>query len=268
MSKIIFVNLADLNLPSFQAHSNPSSSDITELSESIKSLGVLEPLLVRQVKTGYDIIAGCLRYQAAHLAGLKAVPCIVMQLDSKQAEIVKAHENFKRVHLGHIDQASTFLMMIEEFGMTEQQISDSMGKSVPYISQHISLLKLGSELVEEVKSGSISFSQARELLRVDDLSERKRLLSYCKNDGASVQILHQWVNEFLRKPPPGMVSDPSFDQSFQHDAGSDLFRPCAACDTQVKISEICQVFYCPTCNNSIKNAISDEKAKSPSGSET
>jgi len=261
MSKIIYINLGELDLPSFQAHSKILPANINELSESIKSIGVLEPLLVKKNEDRFEIIAGCLRYQAAHLAGLKAVPCIVMQLGSRESEVVKLHENIKRVPLDHIDQASTFVMMIEEFNMTEQQISDSVGKSIAYISQHISLFKFDETLVSEVKEGNLSFSQARELMRVDDKAHRNDLLHYCKDDGASVQVLHSWVQDYLRKPPTAFPEESISENSDFQTPPPDITRVCEACDVNVPISHIRQVFYCPKCHNAIKTAISEEKSK-------
>jgi len=263
MSKIIYVNLADLNLPEFQAHTKISESELTELAESIKDVGVIEPLIITDTNNGLEIVAGCLRYRASIIAGLKAVPCINMSLEPKAAEIIKLHENIKRIPLDHIDQATTFMMMMKEFNMTEQNVADSVGKSDSYISQHISLIRFGGVLSEEVKNGSISFSQARELIRVDDLEERNRLMTFCKNDGASVQVLHSWVQEYLRKPMPESHSPDPLSPEITDSTTSDLFRSCEACDIKVNISDIRQTFYCPKCYIAIKTAISEEKQKSP-----
>lgn len=261
MSKIIFVNLADLNLPKFQAHTKIPESELTELAASIKDVGIIEPLIITDTNNGLEIVAGCLRYRASLIAGLKAVPCINMSLDPKASEIIKLHENIKRIPLDHIDQATTFMMMMKKFSMTEQQISDCTGKSVPYISQHISLVRFGGVLSDYVKNGSISFSQARELIRVDDLDERNRLMSFCKNDGASVQVLHQWVQEYLRKPMPEPQEHDPLSPEITDSTTSELFRSCEACDTQVNISDIRQTFYCPQCYTAIKKAIYEEKLK-------
>jgi len=263
MAQIIYVNLADLNLPAFQAHSKIPEAKLTEIAQSIKDIGVIEPLIISDTKDGLEIVAGCVRYRAAHIAGLKSVPCINMSLDPKASEIIKLHENIKRIPLDHIDQGTTFIMMMKEYNMTEQNVADSVGKSVAYVSQHISVIKFGGVLADEVKFGSISFSQARELMRVDSLDERNRLMTFCKNDGASVQVLHQWVQEYLRKPMPELPASDLLLEEPVHNNTSELFRSCEACDSKVNISEVCQVFYCPTCNHSIKTAIFEEKQKPP-----
>lgn len=263
MAQIKYINLSDLNLPDFQAHSDIPHDHIHEISESIKSIGIIEPLIIRKTDYGLEIVAGCVRYHAAILAGLKAVPCINMSLDPQAAEILKLHENIKRIPLDHVDQGHTFIMMMETFGMTEKSIAESVGRSIAYISQHISLVRIDNELTSAVKDKSLSFSQARELMRIDDPNERNRLLMFCKNDGATVQVLQRWVQDYLRKPdsssPPGeSKSDPTYDYS-----DSQISRSCEACGNSVEIKDIRQVFYCPPCHTAIKNAISEEKKKIP-----
>lgn len=261
MSKITYVNLGDLNLPAFQAHKQIPKDYLNEISESIKSIGIIEPLIVRDTDDGLEIVAGCVRYHASRLAGLKAVPCINMTLDPKAAEIIKLHENIKRIPLDHVDQGETFIMMNETFSMTEQAIADSVGKSIAYVSQHMSLVKLANEITQAVKAKRISFSQARELMRVSDKSERLRLLNYCQNDGATIQVLQRWVQEYLRNSSP--PSSPMVDKSDQINdlPVTKILYKCQACDKSVDINDIRQVFYCKICSQSIKQAINDEKSR-------
>ncbi|MBA7535624.1 Nucleoid occlusion protein [subsurface metagenome] len=264
MSKIFFVNLGDLSLPPFQAHRDISPEHIKEISDSIKLLGVIEPLIVRRTDEGLEIVAGCVRYQAALLAGLKAVPCIITNLDLKASEILKLHENVKRIPLDHVDQGHTFLNMMVTFAMTEKDISECSGKSITYISQHISLVRLDNELTRAVKEGSISFSQARQLMRLGDSYERNRLLHTCQNSGATVQVLRGWVDDELRKLnilPPAADSSPV---DISKNNGQHIQYICEACDNPIKTSEIMQVIYCPTCHKALKDAISEEKKNNPS----
>lgn len=261
MSKIVYVNLGDLNLPEFQAHRQTPLDHIKEISESIKSIGIIEPLIVRDTDNGLEIVAGCIRYQAAMLAGLKAVPCINMSLDPQAAEILKLHENIKRVPLDHVDQGHTFVMMMDAFNMSERSIAECVGKSAGYVSQHVSLVKFGHELSQSVKQGEISFSQSRELMRIDDTSERKRLLNYCKNEGATIDVLRRWVQEFLTSSPAPELPEESTPEQIPIHNDPHISRFCEACNNSVEISQIRQVFYCSTCHLAIKTAISEEKAQ-------
>ena len=261
MSKITYINLADLSIPEFEAHKQIPDDYISEITQSIKDIGIIEPIIVRKKNKSYEIIAGCIRYRCAKIAGLKSAPCIILSLDDKSAEIMKIHENIKRIPLDHVDQGNTFVMMRDKFLMTESDISAIVGKSIPYISQHISLVSHDEQLIKSVREKKISFSQARELMKVDDKAERRRLLLYCQNDGATVEVLKNWIkdwkNSILLKSP---LSQSPESVPYHQDRPQD-WRSCQACGKATNISDIRQVFYCPPCESAIKQAILEEKSK-------
>ncbi len=261
MEEITEVNLSDLSLPSFQFHSDIPHHHVLEIAESIKSIGIIEPLIVRHTDNGHEIVCGCVRYHASILAGRKSVPCIIKSLSPEQAEFLKIHENLKRLPPNDVDQGNFFIMLIDEFDMTTQAISEHVGKSRPYVSQRISLVRLYSDLTDAVKDGSISFSQARQLMRLNDPSSRKYYLQSCQNDGATVYILTQWIDDQLRNPyilPPAAESSPDETHS---DNGPYLTRDCEACGNPIEIINIRHVFFCPPCRKAILDAISDEKLR-------
>jgi ParB/RepB/Spo0J family partition protein len=262
MDKITEVKLSDLNLPSFQFHSDIPQQHIHEIAESIKSIGIIEPLIVRNTDNGHEIVCGCVRYQASILAGLKSVPCIIKTLSPEQAEFLKIHENLKRLPSNDVYLGNFFIMLIDEHNMTAQSISERIGKSRPYVSQRISLVRFYSDLIDAVKDGSITFSQARQLMRLNDPSLRKYYLQTCQNSGASVYILTQWIDDQLRKPnisPPAAESSPDEIHSGN---GLHLTRNCEACLNPIEIINIRHVFFCPPCRKAILDAISEEKLRS------
>lgn len=261
MAKITYINLADLSMPEFESHKQIPDDDIAEITQSIKDLGIIEPLIVRKKDKSYQIIAGCIRYRCAKIAGLKSAPCIILSLDDKAAEVMKIHENIKRVPLDHIDQGNTFVMMRDEYLMTESDISSIVGKSIAYISQHISLVSHDEELIIAVREKRISFSQARELMKVDDRPERRRLLLYCQNDGATVEVLQNWIKDYknsklLESPVSESVESLSYHQERPQD-----WRTCQACGKATNISDVRQLFLCPPCESALKQAFSEQKSE-------
>ncbi len=263
MTKLTYINLSDLDLPEFEAHTNIDDNKLLEISESIKAIGVLEPLLVRKIKKRFEIIAGCLRFRASRLAGLKAVPCIVLSIDDKQAEVIKTHENLKRVSLDHIDQGNTFIMMIEKFKMTEEDISKIIGKSISYISNHINLVSQDADLSAAVKNGSLSFSQARELLQVSDLPTRKQFQAYCQNEGATVRVLKQWISDYKSSQVINPTPESDTPEQINHYPATYDSRNCEACIKPIPSGDIRMLILCPTCHHALKQAISEEKQKEP-----
>ncbi|GAI63521.1 unnamed protein product [marine sediment metagenome] len=261
MAKITDIELFKLLIPEFEAHKEILEEVILEITESIKSIGIIEPLIVRPKDKEFEIVAGCIRYRCAKLAGLKTAPCIILNLGDQAAEEVKLHENLKRLPLDHVDQGNTFVMLREKFSMTEEGISKIVGKSVAYVSQHIALVSQDEELVSAVCEGRLSFSQSRELMQVDDKIERRRLQHYCENEGATVEVLRSWVknykNSLITNPPP---ADSGESSSYIPDRPQD-WRSCQACDKPTEIKHIRQLILCPRCDTAIRNAILEEKSK-------
>ncbi|GAI79818.1 unnamed protein product, partial [marine sediment metagenome] len=171
------------------------------------------------------------------------------------------HENIKRVPLHHIDQGDTFVMMREKLHMTEMDIAATVGKSVAYVSQHISLVSQDPNIVMAVRDNSISFSQARSLLTVTNKSQRNHFLFLCQNSGATIETLEGWIkdwkNSLILNPPPAASEESvSYPQDRPYD-----FRLCQACGKATEITRIRQVFYCPECDLALKKAISEENLK-------
>ncbi|GAI82757.1 unnamed protein product, partial [marine sediment metagenome] len=171
------------------------------------------------------------------------------------------HENVKRLPLNHVDQGNTFVHMREKFSMTEQHIALSFGKSVAYISQHITLVSQDEELISSVRDNRITFSQAREIMTVKDKRFRQYLLKTCEDSGLTVELLRIWIknheNGLLLNPPPA-DSDESFSSIPET---PQYLRTCQACGKPTDIKDIRPVFYCPPCDTAIRNAILEEKSK-------
>ncbi len=261
MANITYIELSKLLLPEFEAHKEIPEDTILEITESIKSLGILEPLIVRPHDDEFEIVVGCIRYRCAKLAGLKTAPCIISELDDKEAEIVKLHENVKRLPLDHVDQGNTFVMMREKFSMSEKDIALSFGKSPGYISQHISLVSQDEELVSAVRDNRLTFSQAREIMTVEDKPFRKYLLNTCEVNGLTVELIRRWINDhknnLLLNPPPADSGESfsSIPETPQY------LRACQACDKPTDIKDIRQLILCSSCDTAIRTAILEEKSR-------
>lgn len=261
MSDIKFLRIDQLTSPEFDARITPNPEKDDELRDSIRELGILEPLLVKDSSEGYEIIAGNRRLHEAERAGLKAVPCIIREDSGAIAEKVKIHENLHRLPLSHVDQAYTFAHLRKEYDMTEQQIATLIGRSVPYVSQHLSLLQCNDILIQAVSDGRINFSIARELMQCKDTDERIRLQDTIERHGASSYIVRDWVRESNRETDH--IHEPSNAplQNNQPDTPPNPMYPCSACEVPVEITEIKIRRFCPECDRLIFSDIEKEKQK-------
>lgn len=142
---------------------------LTELSESIKQHGIIQPITVRRLPTGYyQIIAGERRWRAARMAGLTEVPVSIIEADDRTAAELALVENLQRADLNPVDEARGYQRLIQEFGLTQEEAAQAVGKSRPTVTNTMRLLVLPDEVLKLLESGMISAGHARALLAIPD----------------------------------------------------------------------------------------------------
>lgn len=135
-----------------------------ELTESIRSHGVVQPVVVRPRESGYELVAGERRWRAARLAGLTEIPVVIRRLDDRTALALALIENIQREDLNPLEQAEALCRLLEEFGLTHQQLAETLGKSRATISNLLRLLDLHPQVKQLLAEGRIEMGHARALL--------------------------------------------------------------------------------------------------------
>ena len=144
-------------------------SDLSELAGSIKTHGVLQPILVRPIADGrYEIVAGERRWRAAQRAGLHSIPAVIREFNEVEVLEIAIVENVQRADLNPIEEAQGFQALIDRFGRTQEEIADAVGKSRPHIANMLRLMKLPEDLQEMVRDGRLSSGHARAILTAPD----------------------------------------------------------------------------------------------------
>lgn len=138
-----------------------------ELADSIKKYGVLQPLLVKKKGMMYEIIAGERRWRAAKLAGLKEVPVIVKEFDPKEAAEIAIIENIQREDLGPVEEARAYQSLMEEFGLTQEEVAERVSKNRSTITNSLRLLQLSEKVLSLLSEGSLSAGHARCLIPLE-----------------------------------------------------------------------------------------------------
>lgn len=171
-----------------QPRKNFEPEALSELSESIKEHGILQPLLVRPMADGsYRLVAGERRYRAARLAGLTEVPVTIREMTDEEESIFALIENLQRQDLNIIEEAEGIKTLIDTFGLTQEEAAKRVGKSREAVTNILRLLKLPEDISELVKQGKISMGHARALLSFEDKTEASRVAQMVINDGISVR---------------------------------------------------------------------------------
>ena len=171
---------------------------IRELAVSIKENGIIQPLVVKKDGQDYMIIAGERRYRAAKMANLSVVPAIVRDLTEQKVREISLIENLQREDLNAIEEAEAISELIENYDVTQEELSGRIGKSRSAISNAIRLLNLPDEIKETLKKGALSAGHGRALLALDDAETQIALANKAIAEGWSVREIEKEVKYVLR----------------------------------------------------------------------
>lgn len=190
-SGAVTVRITDIEPNRDQPRKDFDEDALSELADSIAKHGLLQPIIVRPLSSGsYQIIAGERRWRACRMAELQEVPVIIKELDDKQYMEVALIENLQREDLNSVEEALGYNTLMKTYGMTQEQVSETVGKSRSAVANALRLLNLNENELEALRIGAISAGHARALLAVDDETLRTRML-LAASDGASVRELER-----------------------------------------------------------------------------
>jgi ParB family chromosome partitioning protein len=173
--------------------------EIKQLADSVARYGVLQPLSVREEMDGYTLIAGERRLRAAKLVGLAEVPCVVLQADSRECQIIALVENLQRRELDFVEQAEGINRLITDFGMSQEEAARRIGLSQSAAANKLRLLKLPRNILEDIRNTGLSERHARALLRVDGEQEQTEILRTVISENMTVARTEEYIDEYLRQ---------------------------------------------------------------------
>ena len=198
--KISTLRISQLDPRSDQPRKYFDKEALESLARSIAECGVLQPILVREFGEGrYQIIAGERRFRAAKLAGLSEMPAIVLDKDDKTVAKIALIENVQREDLNPIEEALGYKALIEEYGMTQEELAEQVGKSRPAITNSMRLLDLPEEVLTLVASGELSAGAARALLGLKSRDDMSLLAQRAVEEDLSVRVIEDEVKR-MNKP--------------------------------------------------------------------
>ncbi|QEK13524.1 ParB/RepB/Spo0J family partition protein [Crassaminicella thermophila] len=180
-----------------QPRKNFDQEKLNALAESIKMHGIIQPIVVRPIEKGYEIVAGERRWKACRQAGIQEVPCIIREMDEKERMEIALIENLQREDLNPIEEALAYKMLMETYQLTQEEISSTIGKSRPYIANTIRLLNLTEEVRDMLIDNLLSSGHARALLRIEDKKMQKEFAQKVIENKLSVRETENMVARII-----------------------------------------------------------------------
>ena len=176
---------------------------LQELSQSIQEHGLVSPITVRRLPTGYyQIVAGERRWRASRLAGLQEVPCRIIEVGDKEAMEISLVENLQREDLNPLEEAEGYQRLMEEFGLTQEETATRVGVSRPAVANAIRLLGLGKEIKGFLEQGVLSAGHARALLKLKNVDHQLTLARKVIQDGLSVRQTEKQADQWALEKAP------------------------------------------------------------------
>lgn len=190
---IMLVKLSRIQPDPDQPRKNFDEEKLNELAESIRTYGLISPIVVKKRGAFYEIVAGERRWRAARIAGLKEIPVVIKEVDEKTSRELSIIENIQRDDLNAVEEARAYQSLIEEYGLTQEEVASRVSKNRSTITNSLRLLKLEPEILDLLQDGKITQGHARALLAIEDPLLRKKIAEKCTKENLSVREIETLV---------------------------------------------------------------------------
>lgn len=199
---MIFVPVDEISPNPAQPRKVFTDSELAELSQSIRQYGILNPLTIRLRGGKYELIAGERRLRAAKLAGLREVPCMLLDVNMEESSLIALVENLQRKNLDFIEEAEGMSQLIRVFGMSQEDCARRLGKSQSAVANKLRLLRLPPDVLETLRAQGLSERHGRALLRLPTAMEQRSALDVIVEQQMNVAAAESYIASLLEPPPP------------------------------------------------------------------
>jgi ParB family chromosome partitioning protein len=204
---VISLGIEEIRPDRAQPRRHFDETDLQELAESIRSKGVLLPLIVRRTSDGYLLVAGERRWRAAQKAGLRELPVMVREVSDKEAFEIALIENIQREDLNPIEEAEAFKRLVEEHGLTQEELAGRVGKDRSTVANALRLLRLPEAIKEAIVDGKLSMGHARALLAISEEVDLKKAAEKVIAENLSVRAVEALVQRLKSRRRPKQKQD-------------------------------------------------------------
>jgi len=222
-------------------------TDLFELSESMKELGLIEPIILTPLEDKFEIVAGHRRWLAAQKLGWTEIKAEVRELTPKQVALIRATENIQRQELSPIEEAAIYQDLYDNYKLSFHQIGRGLGLSSTYIRNRLKLLKMDPKLQQAIHNGKISIAVAEQLNKITEPKDLYRYLELAIENGVTATVAAQWTEEFRKSlqyvqegtAPPNPLQKTFEEQKF--------YTACELCEGPMEYKDMRTIKLCKTC---------------------
>lgn len=256
IEKMVFLDIEKVDPPVDAARDLIDPEQVRELAESIRSQGLLQPILVRPINGRYEVVAGHRRYLAHRLIGEVKIKSLAREMTDEEVEIIRATENDQREDLNPIEKAKGYKKLRDKHGMTVEQIAQKMGRSRDTIHRFLSLLKIPDALQSAVSKKKMSMGVALVLCEIEDESWQNLYYPCAIENGATVEVAQSWVNEYRKfKAVDVGGQDGGIGVLGQTQESLPIYQPCVCCLGPVELKNLRTIYVCRECESKVRGAL-------------
>ncbi|MEN6460567.1 MAG: nucleoid occlusion protein [Syntrophomonas sp.] len=194
-NRVISIGIHEITRNPFQPRKEFDNENLSELAQSILAYGVIQPIIVRKVNNEYQIVAGERRYRACKLIGLKEIPAIVQDMNDEKAAAVSLIENLQRKDLNYFEEANAYSVLINSFGMTQEELARKVGKSQSAIANKIRLLKISGQVRSFISPDVITERHTRALLKLNSVEMQREVVKQIYEKELTVKETEELVEK-------------------------------------------------------------------------
>lgn len=206
---ISLANVDDIVANHYQPRRDFDDRALEELAQSIRTNGIIQPLVVRKTTDGYQLIAGERRLRASKIAGLKQVPIVIRRSTDREALEIALVENIQRQDLNCIDEALAYFQLMQDFSLTQEEVSKRVGKDRATVANHLRLLRLPEAIIDDLKRQILTLGHGKALLAVDDNDLRLRARAQIVEKKLSVRDTEALMDQLKKEAAAASPASPS-----------------------------------------------------------
>lgn len=249
---IVMIPLSQINEPETPMRTSQGGIEFDELCESIKKVGLIQPITVKRDGKKYEVVAGHRRMSALRNIGAKSAPSIVINVNDMAAEMIKIHENLIREDVDAVEEAQYLSEIMGKFKVNQSKLAGMIGRSEAYVTERLRVLTYPANLKSAMQAGDIPYSAARELIKIKDDRVRDEYISHASKSGITPALAKQWAKDANEVPEVSEVEGVVNDSDDTPIPAEFPKNDCFSCKSATDIRELVNVRLCKGCYDQLK----------------